>query len=668
MRWICLVLFLLPVSGSVFADGPADNSFDKVRPVPPVPKELLAPSIRQELEQGAAKLADEVKQLQTDLKGNPELLELLPDVIVFHKAVHDAVKYNEVHNPKGEVPAAKKQLEIGMARAKSLREGHAPWLKQTGQVVRGYRSRIDGSIQPYGLVIPASYDFKGTNKHRLDFWCHGRGETLSELAFVQGRLGGPGEFTPPNTIVLHLYGRYCCANKFAGEIDCLEALDAVKQNYRIDEDRLVMRGFSMGGAAAWQFAVHYPSLFCAAAPGAGFSETAEFLRVFQKENVMVREDEKKLWHMYDCTDYALNLFNLPTVAYSGENDSQKQAADIMAKAIAAEGMELVHLIGPKTGHSYHPETKKELNKRIDAIAEKGRPALPPIVKFTTWTLRYPTSYWVTIVGMEQHWERSKVIAEIVDKSALKVATVGVTDLELRMPEGQYPFAADKPVQLSIDGTSIIVPSRKTFHAKLSKSNGAWKLVENFATELHKRHGLQGPIDDAFMDAFLMVTPTGNPINPAIKAWSDREQKHAVTHWRNQFRGEAPTKADTEITEKDIANNNLILWGDPSSNSVLKKIAGKLPIKWTEKELIVGVNRYDAAKYVPVMIYPNPLNPKKYVVINSGFTFREYDYLNNARQISKLPDWAVVDATTPMTPRYPGKIESAGFFNESWKLK
>jgi hypothetical protein len=54
------------------------------------------------------------------------------------------------------------------------------------------------------------------------------------------------------------------------------------------------------------------------------------------------------------------------------------------------------------------------------------------------------------------------------------------------------------------------------------------------------------------------------------------------------------------------------------------------------------------------------------VLNSGFTFREYDYLNNARQIAKLPDWAVVDITTPPNPRYPGKIVTAGFFNEEWK--
>ena len=48
-----------------------------------------------------------------------------------------------------------------------------------------------------------------------------------------------------------------------------------------------------------------------------------------------------------------------------------------------------------------------------------------------------------------------------------------------------------------------------------------------------------------------------------------------------------------------------------------------------------------------MIYPNPLNPEKYIVFNSGFTYREYDYLNNARQYFKLPDWAIIDIRQPL---------------------
>ena len=58
-----------------------------------------------------------------------------------------------------------------------------------------------------------------------------------------------GRYTPRDTLVLHPYGRYSNAFKFAGEVDVLEALDSVRGRYRIDDDRVLVRGFSMGGAA-----------------------------------------------------------------------------------------------------------------------------------------------------------------------------------------------------------------------------------------------------------------------------------------------------------------------------------------------------------------------------------------------------------------------------------
>ena len=82
---------------------------------------------------------------------------------------------------------------------------------------------------------------------------------------------------------------------------------------------------------------------------------------------------------------------------------------------------------------------------------------------------------------------------------------------------------------------------------------------------------------------------------------------------------------------------------------------------------LGDKTYEAGHHVPVLIYPNPLNPKRYVVLNSGFTFREYDYLNNARQVPKLPDFAVVDVDVPVSSRAPGGIVAAGFFTETWGL-
>jgi hypothetical protein len=659
---------VLALTAGLFAAAADDKPPEKVPPVPPAGV-AVPDADKNELQAACDDLGKDIDDTRKALQGKPDLLDLLPDVQIYYNAVRYALAYNEFYDPK-EFDVARKQLKQGKDRAAQLRDGKPTWPTQTGLVARGYVSKIDGSVQPYGLVVPASYQPNTPNQFRLDVWCHGRGEKLTELSFIDQRQKNPGEFTPPNAFVLHLYGRYCCANKFAGEIDCLEALESVQKRYPIDENRRAVRGFSMGGAACWQFAVHYPTLWCAAAPGAGFSETADFLKVFQKETVQPTWYEQKLWHMYDCTDHAGNLYNCPTVAYSGEDDVQKQAADMMEAAMKKEGLTVVHLIGPKTKHSYHPETKKEINQRIDRLAAVGREETPARIKFTTYTLRYNQSGWVVVDGMEKHWEKASVDAELAP-AKVNVTTAGVTALTLAMRPGSCPLKDRAAPKVEIDGqqlTGAPVLSDRSWVSHFRKKDGAWEGVDKVEEDaLAKRHGLQGPIDDAFMDSFLMVRPTDKPLNNAVGAWADAEMKHAIDHWRKQFRGEARVKDDAEVTDADIAAHNLVLWGDPSSNKVLAKIADKLPIRWGADKVRVGKDEYDAANNVAVLICPNPLNPKRYVVLNSGFTFREYDYLNNARQISKLPDYAVIDVRTPPSPRLPGAVAAAGFFDEHWRL-
>jgi hypothetical protein len=194
------------------------------------------------------------------------------------------------------------------------------------------------------------------------------------------------------------------------------------------------------------------------------------------------------------------------------------------------------------------------------------------------------------------------------------------------------------------------------------------MVSKLEEGLRKTPGLQGPIDDAFMDRFLIVKPTGTATNEKVGKWAEGECEHAILHWHKQFRGEARVKNDSEVNDSDIAESNLILFGDPASNKIIAKIAEKLPIRWNAKEVVVGEKSFPAEVHGVAMIYPNPLNPKKYVVLNSGFTFREYDYLNNARQVPKLPDYAVIDVSVPVSSRTPGGIVAAGFFDEAWKLQ
>lgn len=58
-------------------------------------------------------------------------------------------------------------------------------------------------------------------------------------------------------------------NSVANERAVTALLDAVQSAYRIDTHRVVVTGFSMGGAGTWHFAKRFPERFSAAIPMAG---------------------------------------------------------------------------------------------------------------------------------------------------------------------------------------------------------------------------------------------------------------------------------------------------------------------------------------------------------------------------------------------------------------
>jgi hypothetical protein len=628
-------------------------AFGQAAKTVPPPGIDVPPQDRTELQAGLARLRASAGKLRS----NP----LIPDVLVYHEAVRYALQNGEFFKAD-EIAKAKKLLEQGEERASQLAQGQAPWTTATGLVVRGYVSKIDKSVQPYGLVVPPSYSPAAARRWRLDAWFHGRSETLSEVNFLSDRQRNAGEFAPRDTIVLHLYGRFCNASKFAGEVDFFEALDDVKRQYPIDENRILIRGFSMGGASAWHIGAHFAGLWAAVAPGAGFSETAQYQKLRLTGDGAPPAWEQKLWRLYDATDYAGNLFNTSTVAYNGEIDPQKQAADMMERAMAEEGMRLIRVVGPQTAHRYHPDSKIEIARMLDAIAGRGRDPYSRKVKFTTWTLAYNRMKWVTIDALARHWERARLNAGIAGDSAVNVETGNVTAFTLEMASGGCPLDPGRQPLVTIDGQKVTAPaplSDRSWSAHFRKSGSQWAVAETaLASGLHKRHGLQGPVDDAFLDSFVFVSPTGAPLAAGVARWVAAEEKRAIAEWRRQFRGEAQVRDDRDVTEADIASSNLILWGDPGSNRILARIADRLPVKWTADGVALGKDGYAAATHVPILIYPNPLNPKKYVVLNSGFTFADYAARSNSLQTPKLPDYAVLDTAG-------GKIVRAGFFNEEW---
>jgi hypothetical protein len=354
----------------------------------------------------------------------------------------------------------------------------------------------------------------------------------------------------------------------------------------------------------------------------------------------------------------------------------------MTQAVTEAGFTIPYVIHPESAHAIHADAKKEIESKMTELAKQGRTRFPLAISWSTHSLRYPGAYWLRFTSLEQHWTKATIEAKFTEKlDVLQITTENLRSFEIDIPPGSLHSGQSanvtKTVALTIDGRDVgtvdalrdgsmfIEFQRDAQGWTILKTQRSSPLKSSALKSSEKRPGLQGPIDDAFLDRFLIVRPTGKSKSSLIDEWVDRELQHAIDHWRLQFRGDARVKSDVDVDETDLRDSNVICFGTPQSNRLIATIVNQLPIRWSASEITLGDQNHDASKVVPVLIYPNPLAPHRYVVFNSGFTYREYDYLNNARQTPKLPDWAIIDAASPSTSRGPGRILSEGFFNEQW---
>lgn len=622
----------------------------KIERVLPPKGEPLSRAVRQALEQELEFLE---KRLSTIAEHEREA-----DVAALIKAVRFAIEFDEFYG-KADVEKAKNLLAVAKERLVALQKDQTPWMKEKGTGVFAYRSSIDDSPQPYGVEIPQDLPESGIP---LYVFLHGRGDKETDLHFVANRLAKKGQIQPAGAIVMHPFGRQCIGWKSAGEIDVLEAVDDLCKRFPIDRNKIVLTGFSMGGAGVWHIAAHYPDHWVAASPGAGFAETARYQNLTPENYPPLYE--QRLWGAYDVPDYVRNLFGLPVFAYSGENDKQVQAARVMEEAYKAEGRELTHLIGPGVEHKYEPATLAELLQRLEATASRGKDPAPKQAELQTRTLRYPSSGWLTATALDEHWQDSRISAKATD-AGVEITTKNIRQFRI---EGSAPIVGPTA---TIDGQAVELRGDRNSEqpiGQFTKIDGQWKETSAKGTTsgLEKIPGLQGPIDDVFLSRFIVVLPEGKSSNETLQRWIDFELAHFLDRWKATFRGEPIVVKGNELTPEQMKSANLILWGDPESSRAIAKVVERLPMEWNASSIAIGDSKFDATTHAPTLIYPNPFASDRYIVINSGPTFREQHDKTNSQQNPKLPDWAIFDLTTPPSGSSAGKVVAADFFDEFWQ--
>jgi predicted esterase len=594
--------------------------------------------------------------------------ERAADAAIFLKAVRYALEFDEWYDKKAAdgVKKAMRLLDEAEARMESLKRGEVPWMQGAGWKVLGFYSEIDGSAQPYAVEVPEGLKWgAGEKAVPMWIWLHGRGDTATDLHFIAGKLGAtkPGQFQPKGTIVIHPFGRYCNGWKSAGETDVFEARDDAVARFNVDGDRIALAGFSMGGAGAWHLGAHFADQWACVHAGAGFVDVKRYQKLTPEKMPPVYE--QTLWGVYDVPGYARNFFNVPLVVYSGEQDSQRDAAAYMEEVLAGEGLKMTHHIGPGMGHKYHPEVIQVVQAEIEAAVAKGREAMPKQVVLQTRTLGYSKLFWVQLLSQEKAWEDTRIEAELGEKGMLRVVTKNVGAFEV-----SPSFAVSGVV---VDG-AVFGPKERAF---VKGDDGRWRVRTDEEmkewTMWRKREGQSGPIEEPLKRSFVVVLPEGDSASVEVTKWVNAESQHFIKRWRGLMRGEVRVKKAAEVTAEDMVKHTLVLWGDAKSNPLVAKVLGagstkKLPMTWDEKVLRLGEVEVDGATHVPVMVRPNPMEPRGTVILNSGLTFREAHDKTNSLQNPKLPDWAVLEVTGAPDAERAGRVVGAGFFGEGWGVE
>ena len=300
----------------------------------------------------------------------------------------------------------KTNLELARGYAEQLAAGNDPWRARKGALTKAYRSEVDGTLQPYGVWVPPSYD--AARRWPLVISLHGATSNhLLNRRRVFGLGNRPGESdydairTPvglPDTgfIVVTPYGR----GEVAGydgiaEQDVLRALDHAGRAYNVDADRVHLTGLSMGGGGTWHIGLRYADRFASITPVCAVADMD-----FMPWTVGWSALDRELMALTGYSKLVENASNQRVFVFHGSEDD---AVNVVASRRMMEAFDKAGLAGsaaryfelPGVTHFAWDFAYRDA-QLFPRVAGVRRNPFPERVVYTTFSPRYNKSYWLRI--------------------------------------------------------------------------------------------------------------------------------------------------------------------------------------------------------------------------------------------------------------------------------
>ncbi len=372
----------------------------------------------------------------------------------------------------------------------------------------------------------------------------------------------------------------------SADVELVEAMDAICSEFSVDRDRVFLTGYSDGGFTSLWLASRNPHLVAGIVPYCAN------------------------WQYMNTGD--LGLFNVPTLVADGWTDGGYNTKQFVRWHLLRNmGLDITGLWSHH-GHNYTGyEDPTEFKMYMDWAKTKRRNLWPKRVRYATWGLSWPRAYWFSIERMIEPYTPAQFDAS-VKGNRIEVKTWNV---------GGYKLAlSDKLVDPSQDVT-VITNGATSYSGSFIKQIVV-DLSEPPPGKFVKNASMPGDIiaqierSSYGTDEFLKI---------ADRRWTYVEPTAADPTTLKRLASWLPggAKSDSDVTDADIAERNLFLFGGPDINKFTKRIAADLPVKFAKGSFTIGSKVYDQPTHCVRLLHPNPLNPKKYIILyafNDAETF------------------------------------------------
>ncbi len=414
------------------------------------------------------------------------------------------------------------------------------------------------------------------------------------------------------------------------ESDFFSLIDDIKSRYPIDTTKVYLAAFCGATPLSLSLAERYPDKISAISIGGGVVSKPRN-NYFKTEGAYAMMENLKHTHCYAIhNEYDLhtNIKSISEFVREANMLGVNIEFENLKKTFAIANSELLHNC-----------------KMFDFFKDK-KETMPKEISFSTYRHKYNKAYWLQLFPIKSG-EKANIKAKV---SGNKISVTVERAKKLIIYPSKVPLEDENDLLIKINGESC----------RYSYPYGT-EIVFDFASNkkelgLTKNEFVEGPLVDAFGDHFTVVK--GSLGSHLDRAYNDSIAKSFINSWHKEYYALPPVTYDKDIDAIDIANSNLVLIGNQNTNALIKKIYKDLPIEIDSQGLKLGNQKYTGSKLGYSIIYPNPLNPDKYIVLLGS---------NNNHCVYKRKGNMAVDGyyDYEIENVFDDRMIKQGYFNESW---